>query len=144
MQSPLLPQAAPGPQRAGQAIPQSTSPSPPFFTPSSHAGIAQVRSLPAPPSLTHTWLAQSSARSQALPSRQGAHAGPPQSFAVSPPFFTPSSQVAAAQERPAQTWLSHPASSRHSTHAPAPSHTLPEPSAQGARMGRLSSPHCPP
>src|SRR5690348_5549165 len=52
-----------------------------------------------------TWLLQSSLTMQALRSSQSAQSGPPQSTAVSVPFFTESMHVCAWQTLPPQTLL---------------------------------------
>src|SRR4051812_8667208 len=74
-QSAFAGHARPKPQGAEHAPPQSTSASPPFFTPSVHVGVAQ-------PPPAHTPLAQSAGIAQCFPSAQAGHAPPPQSTSV--------------------------------------------------------------
>jgi hypothetical protein len=70
----------------GQLLPQSTSVSVPFSTPSEQFGVWQV-----PP--VHTLLVQSEFALQPLPGAQAEQPPPPQSAPVSLPFCTPSVHV---------------------------------------------------
>jgi len=89
-QSAPAPQPWPGAQ-SGQAPPQSTSTSLPFFTPSVQLGAAQ---RPFPP---QTALAQSALVLHVDPSAQPGHSPPPQSVPSSAPLRAPSPQEMAAQ-----------------------------------------------
>jgi hypothetical protein len=91
VQSVAAEQVLPFAQR-GQLVepPQSTSVSPPFFTPSLHPGDWQMP-------LTHRPLVQSVFATHPRPSMHVGQPPPPQSFAVSVPFGTPSVQVGALQ-----------------------------------------------
>lgn len=99
VQSLAAPQILPLAQR-GQLVapPQSTSVSPPFFTPSAHPGDWQMP-------LTHRPSTQSVFAAQPSPSAHSGQLAPPQSFAVSVPLVTPSMHVAALHAPPVQTRL---------------------------------------
>jgi hypothetical protein len=89
--------------QGGHDPPQSTSVSVLFFTPSAQLAAAQIPSMQTP-------FAQSPATAQACPSGHFLFVGdaahePPQSIAVSVPFFTVSVQVGAAQAPLAHTPL---------------------------------------
>jgi hypothetical protein len=74
---------------ATQPAPQSTSVSPPFFTPSAHVGAAHALAVQTPD-------VQSAPIAHLLPFAQAPH-GPPQSTSVSLPSETPSLHVGIAQ-----------------------------------------------
>src|SRR5262245_33120265 len=86
LQSSQVLQWLPSGQGRGQAVPQSTSASLPFFTPSEQVGAAQIPAAQMPP-----W--QSAPTLHRSPTGQGGQAGPPQSTSVSLPFLTKSPHV---------------------------------------------------
>jgi hypothetical protein len=91
---------------ATQPPPQSLSDSEPFLTPSKHVGVWHT-----PPPAGHTSLVQSVPTAQATPlSHREQAVVPPQSTALSPPFFTPSVQEAGWHTLLLQTalWQSPP------------------------------------
>src|SRR5689334_20566316 len=100
MQSPFTRHPHPAGHFWTQDPPQLMSVSSPFCQLSKHDGAAHVL-IPAP---THSLLAQSAKVLQVAPVGQAIGHTAPQSLSLSPPFFTPSLQLAAAQIPAVQTW----------------------------------------
>jgi len=107
--------------QASAVSPQSTSNSPPFFTPSLHvAWTHSRRGTPVEEPSAQVPLAQLLLRPHFLNNGQRGQtiAGSPQSTSDSPLFFAPSVQVAVWQKLPLQTPLAQSAPTVH--HVPVP------------------------